>query len=64
MDASGIGSLSTALTQSKVNDEISVRLLKKSMEIEAQSALQLVQALPRTSSGNPPHLGQNVDVKA
>lgn len=64
MDTNAIGSLSTALAQSNVSDAISVRVLKKAMEVEAQSALQLLQALPQSNTVNPSHLGQNVDVKA
>ena len=63
MDVTSIGSLSTALSQAEVADAVGIRVLKKAMDIQEQSALQLLQALPQPLS-NPPNLGQNIDVKA
>lgn len=63
MDISSIGSLSSALSQSQVGDAVSTLVLKKAMDIQAQSALQLLQAVPPVAS-NPPNLGNSVDVKA
>lgn len=63
MDVSSIGSLSTALSQAQTGDAVSMLVLKKVMDIEAQSALQLLQAVPSAPS-NPPHLGSGVDVRA
>ena len=63
MDVTSIGSLSTALSQAEVADAVGIRVLKKAMDIQEQSALQLLQALPQSPS-NPPNLGQNIDVKA
>lgn len=62
MDVAGVASLSTALSQAQTGDAVSTLVLKKAMEIQAQSALQLLQAVPQPS--NPPNLGQNVDVRA
>ncbi|MDP3538270.1 MAG: YjfB family protein [Azonexus sp.] len=63
MDISSFGSLSTALSSSATGDAVGTLVLKKAMEIQEQSALQLLQALPQISS-NPPNLGNAVDVKA
>ena len=63
MDVTSIGSLSTALSQAEVADAVGIRVLKKAMDIQEQSALQLLQVLPQPPS-NPPNLGQNIDVKA
>ncbi|MGE5472082.1 MAG: YjfB family protein [Bacteroidota bacterium] len=63
MDVSSIGSLSSALSQASAGDAAGNLVLKKAMEVEAQSAAQLLQALPPPSS-NPQHLGNSVDVKA
>lgn len=63
MDISGLSSLSTALSSTQAGNAIGVQVLKKAMQVEAQGALQLLQALPQPAN-NPPHLGQNVDVKA
>jgi len=63
MDVSSIGSLSTALTQSATGDAVATLVLKKAIDIQAQSALQLLQAVPQLPS-NPPNLGNAVDVRA
>lgn len=63
MDVSSIGSLSTALSQANTGDAVSTLVLKKALDIQAQSALQLLQALPQLPS-NPPNLGNSIDVKA
>lgn len=63
MDIAGVASLSTALSQAQTGDAVSTLVLKKAMEIQAQSALQLLQAVPQPGN-NPAHLGQNVDVTA
>ena len=61
MDVGSIGGVSSALTQG--SDAISVAVLKKTMDIEAQSVTQLIEALPKVSN-NPPNLGNSVDVSA
>ena len=63
MDVSAVASLSTQLAQMKVGDAVGISVLKKAMEIEAQGAQQLLQALPAVAS-NPPHLGNTIDVRA
>ncbi|HSG21817.1 MAG TPA: YjfB family protein [Azonexus sp.] len=65
MDVSSIGSLSSALSQANTSDAVSTLVLKKAMDIQAQSATQLLAALPPIpSSSNPPNLGNSIDVKA
>ena len=65
MDVSSIGSLSSALSQAKTGDAVNTLVLKKAMDIQAQSAMQLLAALPPIAgSGNPPNLGNSIDVKA
>lgn len=63
MDVSTLVGLSTAQSQARTGDAMGIVVLKKAMEVQAQGALQLLQALPQPAS-NPPHLGQNVDVTA
>lgn len=63
MDVSSVGSLSSALSQASVRETAGVLVQKKIMEIATQNAEQLLQALPQPS-GNPPHLGQTIDVQA
>lgn len=61
MDIASISSLSTALTQGKTGDAVGTLVLKKALDLQAQSVAQLIQALPQVS--NPPNLGNSVDVK-
>ncbi|MDR2625008.1 MAG: YjfB family protein [Zoogloeaceae bacterium] len=52
-----VGSLASQASQAP--DVVNMAVLKKAIDLQAQAALQLINALPATS--NPPHLGQNVD---
>lgn len=61
MDVSSLGGVSSALTQG--SDAVSIAVLKKAMDIQAQSATQLIEALPQVTN-NPPNLGNGVDVRA
>jgi hypothetical protein len=57
----------TALAQNTSTD-VQLAVLKKSMDMEAQGAITLVNALPqppqRSSTNLPPNLGQNINVTA
>lgn len=64
MDISSVSSLSTALSQEKAGDAVGTLVLKKAMDIQVQSAMQLLQALPPVASSNPPNLGNSIDIKA
>lgn len=61
MDVSSAASLSSALAQAQTGDAVGVLVLRKALDLQQQSALQLLQALPPVPA-NPPHLGQHVDV--
>lgn len=63
MDIASVSSLTTALSQAKTGDAVGTLVLKKAMDIQAQNALQLLQAVPQVVS-NPPNLGNSIDVKA
>ncbi|MGO4305493.1 MULTISPECIES: YjfB family protein [unclassified Cupriavidus] len=47
------------------SDPVSLLMLRKTLDLQAQNVAQLLQ--PATSvapaSSNPPHLGQNIDIK-
>lgn len=62
MDISSVGSLTSALTQVQGSDAVSTLVLKKTIDLQEQSALQLLQALPQVTN-NPPNLGNSVDIK-
>ena len=63
MDILSVGSLTSALTQATTSDAVNTLVLRKAMDIEAQTALQLLQAVPQLPS-NPPNLGNPIDIKA
>ena len=61
MDVSTVGSLSSAVAQGQTGEAVGVQVLKKAMQIEAQTASQLIESVSTTN--NPPSLGNKVDVK-
>lgn len=67
MNVSPSGSVASAASgaasQASTGDAVAITVLKKALDIEAQGALQLIQALPATPS-NPPNLGNGVDTFA
>jgi hypothetical protein len=64
MNVSSVGSVSSAVSQASTGDAVAITVLKKSLDIQAQSALQLLQALPQPAAVNPPNLGSGVDTFA
>ena len=48
----------------KTGDAIAVAVLRKTLDIQAQSAMQLIQALPQPTTSNPPNLGNAVNTFA
>lgn len=63
MNVGNLGSVSSAMSPDQVGSAVAMAVLKKSIEIEEQNAMQLLQTLPQAPS-NPPNLGNGVDVKA
>jgi len=66
MDVGNIASLATAMSSAKNDQEISIAVLKKAMDINAAGALALIEALPENPSVQslPSHLGQNINTTA
>jgi hypothetical protein len=64
MDVSNLAAVATDLSQSKIEGQVQVAVLKKAMDIESQASLQLVQAAAQVISTNPPNLGKSVDTFA
>ena len=58
MDISGVQTASIASTIGQ-NDAVGIAVLKKAMDIQQQSAVQLIQSIPEL----PDNLGKNIDVK-
>ncbi len=63
MEISSTSGYSSAMTQTQLSEAVSTGVLRKAIDIQAQGALQLLQALPQVTN-NPPNLGNNIDVKA
>lgn len=66
MDVTGIASLSTTLADVGTSQAISIAVLKKSMDISAESATALIAAIPDMPSMQnlPAHLGKNINTTA
>ena len=65
MDTSSIASLATSMASTATGQAIGVAVLKKAMDIEANGALALLQAIPPVRTANlPAHLGQNINTTA
>jgi hypothetical protein len=64
MDVTGIAAAATEMSQTATANAVRMAVLKKAMEIQEQTALQLVQAATETLSSNPPNLGNQVDTFA
>lgn len=64
MDISSVASASTALSQGRTIDAVDMAVLRKALDIQAQSAMQLIAALPQPTTVNPPNLGNSVNTFA
>ncbi|AWL04084.1 YjfB family protein [Massilia oculi] len=63
MDVANIAKLATSMAETGIRQEVGVTMLKKSMDIQAASAAQLLDALPQAQN-LPPHLGNTINTKA
>jgi Putative motility protein len=64
MSISSVGNTSAALSQAFTGDAVAITMLKKTLEVQSQSALQLLQALPLPTTNSPPNLGNSVNTFA
>jgi hypothetical protein len=64
MDISGTRALVARVNQADTANVVQLTVLKKSIDVNAQSALQLIQAASNIIPSNPPHLGTRVDTYA
>jgi hypothetical protein len=60
-NSASIGSLTAQTGQAP--DAVNITVLKKAIDLQAQAAVQLIEALPQVTS-NPANLGQSVDIRA
>ena len=63
MDVSSISNAATSLSAMQATTAVQMTVLKKALDAEAQSAAQLINALPQPAS-LPDHLGQRVNTVA
>jgi hypothetical protein len=64
MDVTAIASLATDMSQARTAEAVQITVLKKALDIQAQGALQLIQAASQVISTNPPNLGNQIDTMA
>ncbi|WP_423198669.1 MULTISPECIES: YjfB family protein [unclassified Cupriavidus] len=59
MDTSVVSAASNAGT-----NPVPLLMLRKTLDMQAQGVMALLQGMPQVSvPSNPPHLGQNIDIK-
>ena len=63
MDVTNIAKLSSSMAETGIRQEVGVSMLKKAMDIEKNTAAQLLQALPQPQN-LPAHLGNTINTKA
>ena len=59
-----VASTSSAMSAQQTSNEVQIAVLKKTMDMSSQAALQLIEAIPPAPAANPPHLGNRVDTHA
>ena len=67
MDVNGIAGVATAMAELNTSQAVGTAVLKKAMDLNATSALALIEALPdvsQSAANLPPHLGRNVNTTA
>jgi hypothetical protein len=64
MDVTSIAALATQLSQTKTANDVQTAVFKKALDINAQGAMQLIDAASQAGRANPPHLGNQVDTFA
>ena len=64
MNISNVSQATSAASQAATGEAAAVMVLKKALELQSQSALQLIAALPQPTTNNPPNLGNSVNTFA
>ncbi len=60
----GIANLATTLSRTKLEGAVDVAVLKKALDIQEQSAAQLIQGIPSPSQVSPANTGTQINVTA
>ena len=61
MDVSTIAAAASETSQSRTANAVQMTVLKKTLDIQAENAMQLVEAASQVIPSNPPNLGNRVD---
>ena len=66
MDVMGIAKLATSIADTGLRQDVGIAVLKKAQDIQADTANQLLAALPQLTpaSNLPPHLGNHINTTA
>jgi len=66
MEVTDIARLATSMAQTKIQQQVGIAVLKKALDVEASTALALLQAIPPVPSiaNLPANLGQNINTTA
>ena len=64
MNISNIAPAVAATRQAATGDAVALAVLKKSLDVQSQSALQLIAALPQPAASNPPNLDNAINTFA
>lgn len=66
MNVNSVGNVPSSLASAQTGDALAITMLRKSLDIQAQSALQLIAALPQPqpAPGTTPTLGNGVNTFA
>lgn len=64
MDVNNIVNLATNMAQERSGQVIGVTVLKKALDMQADGAMALIDALPSAPQNLPPNLGQSVNTTA
>lgn len=65
MDISSVGSVSSAMSQAQTDEAVAIAVLKKAIDIQAQGAMQLIQAISQpAASTTTPTMGNGVNTFA
>lgn len=65
MDVNTIASQAMAMSIQQTRDAIGIAVLKKALEVQANNAMALIDALQQpASANNPPNLGNTIDTTA
>lgn len=62
--APGIASLATSMSNAKLESDVGVAVLKKALDLNAETANQLVQAIPSPTPSASGTLGSTIDIMA